>query len=112
MKVWYLVALAFFSAARKAAKKNRQVENLPLADFGRVTSKLKVMAIVCFCTDSKRFFILSLVAENCRRALRLFFFVDCGSYVFNLLIKSTFLASKGLLCLYKRQSNTWFLADM
>ena len=44
-----------------AENKNRQVEDLPPADFGRVTGKekvihceffeFKVMPIVCFCND-------------------------------------------------------------
>ena len=62
--------------------KNWQPEDLPVADFGRVPGKeklihrefceLKVMPIVCFCNDTTHFFILSLIADSRQRALRLF----------------------------------------
>ena len=36
----------------------------------------------------------------------------CLFTFFHSLIKSTFLLSKGLLCLYDKQNNTWLLVDM
>ena len=39
------------------------------------------------------------------------FFLDGASYVFHLLIKSTLLAGKDLLCLDNKQNNTWSLVD-
>ena len=33
-------------------------------------------------------------------------------HLFSLLMKSAFLLSKGLLCLYDKQNNTWLLVDM
>ena len=40
-----------------------------------------------------------------------FVFGDCRSFYFHSLIESTFLVSKGLLCLYEKH-NTWLLVDM
>ena len=42
------------------------------------------------------------------------FFADrkCLFTFFHSLIKSTFLLSKGLLCLYDKQNNTWLLFDL
>ena len=95
-----------------AENKNRQLEDLPLTDFGRVPGKeevfncefceLKVIPFFCFCYDSTYFPILILIADNRRHTLRLFY-VGCGSYVFHLLITSTFLVRKGLLRSSKRQ---------
>ena len=102
-------------AFRAAENKNRQLEDLPPTDFGRVPGRekvincefceLKVMPIVRFCYDSTYFPILRLIADNCRRTLRLFY-LGFGSYVFHLLMNSIFLVWKGLLCLSKK----WFLA--
>ena len=47
-----------------------------------------------------------------QRTLRFFFFGDCRSFYFHSLIESTFLDSKGLLCLYDKQNNTRLLVDM
>ena len=41
-----------------------------------------------------------------------FVFGDCRSFYFHSLIESTFLVSKGLLCLYEKHNNTWLLVDM
>ena len=109
-KVWYSVALVM--AFLTTENKNRQLEDLPLTDFGRVPGKekvfncefceLKVIPFFRFCYDSTYFPILRLIADNRRRTLRLFY-VGYGSYVFHLSITSTFLVRKGLLCLSKRQ---------
>ena len=45
------------------------------------------------------------------RTLR-FLFRDCRSFYFHSSIKSTFPVSKGLLCVYDKQNNTWLLVDM
>ena len=46
-----------------------------------------------------------------QRTLRLLF-EDCRFIYFHSLMKSAFLLSKGLLCLYDKQNNTWLLEDM
>ena len=46
-----------------------------------------------------------------QRTLRLLF-EDCRFIYFHSLMKSAFLPSKGLLCLYDKQNNTWLLVDM
>ena len=46
-----------------------------------------------------------------QRTLRLLF-EYCRFIYFHLLMKSAFLPSKGLLCLYDKQNNTWLLIDM
>ena len=39
-------------------------------------------------------------------------FEDCWFIYFHSLMKSAYLPSKGLLCLYNKQNNTWLLVDM
>ena len=46
-----------------------------------------------------------------QRTLRLLF-EDCRFIYFHSLMKSAFLPSKGLFCLYDKQNNTWLLVDM
>ena len=46
-----------------------------------------------------------------QRTLRLLF-EDCRFIYFHSLMKSAFLPSKGLLCLYDKQNNIWLLVDM
>ena len=46
-----------------------------------------------------------------QRTLRLLF-EDCRFIYFHSFMKSAFLLSKGLLCLYDKQNNTWLLEDM
>ena len=46
-----------------------------------------------------------------QRTLRLLF-GDCRLIYFYSLMKSVLLVSKGLLCLYDKQNNTWLLVDM
>ena len=46
-----------------------------------------------------------------QRTLRLLF-EDCRFIYFHSLMKSAFLSSKVLLCLYDKQNNTWLLVDM
>ena len=104
-----------------AENENGQLEDLPQADFGRVHENIsfvgkekvnnwefcekKATPIVCFCNGSTHFFHL----ESYRQcALRLFFVKPIISFF----KKSTFLPSKGLLCLHGKQNNRWSLADM
>ena len=62
-----------------------------------------------FCDhDSTHFSILRV---GTKRTLRLLF-GDCRFIYFHSLMKSAFLLSKGLLCLYYKQNNTWLLVDM
>ena len=46
-----------------------------------------------------------------QRNLR-FLFEDYRSFYFHSLVKSTFLVSKGLLCLFDKQNNIWARADI
>lgn len=48
---------------------------------------------------------------QCTVCIFTFLFGDGQSLYFHFLIKSTFLVSKGLLCLYKKQNNTWLPVD-
>ena len=77
-----------------AENENRQLEDLPQADFGRVHENIsfvgkekvnnwefcekKATPIVCFCNGWTLFFILSFIAD----ALYDFFFADCQTYNF------------------------------
>ena len=62
----------------------------------------------CFCNhDSTHFSILRVSAHTLR-----LLFEDCRFVYFHSLMNSAFLPSKGLLCLYDKQNNTWLLVDM
>ena len=106
-----------------AENENRQLEDSPQADFGRVPKRFllsvrtksivnnwefcvsKITPIVCFCSVSTLF-------SSCQRQRTLrFLFGDCRSFYFRSLMKLTFLVGKGLLCLYDKQNNTWLLVD-
>ena len=67
---------------------------------------LKIRPTVCFCSDSTDFFHL-----ECANALYDFYW-ESRSYYFHSLIKSTFLVSTGLLCLYDKQNSIWLLLDI
>ena len=114
------LVLAFLSAENE----NRQLEDLLQAHFGRLPERLflsvRTKSIIenfvnwkldqCwFCDhDSTHFSILRV---GTKRTLRLLF-GDCRFIYFHSLMKSAFLLSKGLLCLYNKQNNTWLLVDM
>ena len=112
-KVTYSVALvlAFLSDENE----NRQLEDLPLADFGclleiillsvRTTSLTKN----CLFNHNSTHFSVLRVSANA--------LYDCysgivDSFIFSHLMKSAFLVSKGLLRSYDKQNNTWLLVDM
>ena len=62
----------------------------------------------CFCNhDSTHFAILRVSAHTLR-----LLFEDCRFIYFHSLMKSAFLPSKGILCLYNRQNKTWLLGDL
>ena len=106
-----------------AENKNRQVEDLPQADFGRLPGRfllsvrtksmtdnfciLKITLTVVFEIIQRVFFILSLTLTHF-----LIFIRDCRYFYFHSSIKSTFLVSKGPLCLYNKQSSTWLPVNM
>ena len=107
-----------------AENENRQLEDLPQADFGRVHENIsfvgkekvnnwefcekKATPIVCFCNGSTHFFHL----ESYRQcALRLLFW-RIVKPIISFFKKTTFLPRKGLLCLHDKQNNRWSLADM
>ena len=101
-----------------AENKNRQLEDLPQADFGRLPGRfllsartksitdnfciLKITPTVVFVMIQGVFFILSLT-------LTYFLIFIRGS---SSSIKSTFLVSKGPLCLYNKQSSTCLPVNM
>ena len=64
----------------------------------------------CFSNDSTHFFILSFSANASYDSYS--GTVDPG-LIFSFMSKVvTFLVSKGLVCLYDKQNNTWLLVDM
>ena len=68
----------------------------------RMMMKVTVHEQSAHCTDSTNFFISNLSANTD--------FIQRRSFYSP--IELTFLVSKGLLCLYDKQNNTWLLADM
>ena len=107
-----------------AENENRQLEDLPQADFGRVHENIsfvgkekvnnwefcekKATPIVCFCNGSTHFFHL----EPYRRCALRPFFRGLWNPIISCFKKSNFLPSNGLLCLYDKQNDRWSLADM
>ena len=107
-----------------AKNENRQLEDLPQADFGRVHENIsffgkekvnnwefcvkKASPIVCFCNGSTHFFS-SWVLSPMRFTTS---FWRILKPIISFLKKTTFLPRKGLLCLHDKQNNRWSLADM
>ena len=91
MKVTYSVALV--SIFLSAENENWQLEDLPKADFGHLPEWL----LLSIRTKS--------INEN---------FVNwkLWYHLFSFINEVGFLLSKGLLCLYDKQNNTWLLVDM
>ena len=98
-------------------------ENLPYADFGSVPGRFLLSVRTKSITENfvygklrplfffevtQRIFFLGLSAN----APYDFYSGIVESFIFYSLIKSTFLVSKGLLCLYDKQNNSWLLVDM
>ena len=98
-------------------------ENFPHADFGSVPGRFLLSVrtkpitenFVCgklrplfFLKRLNAFFFLGLSAN----APYDFYSGIVESFIFYSLIKSTFLVSKGLLCLFDKQNNSWLLVDM
>ena len=112
------LVLAFLSAENE----NRQLEDLPLADFGRLPERLLLSVRTKAINENflnwklrpllflwfNAFFHLK---SQHQRTLRLLF-EDCRLIYFHSLMKSAFLPSEGLLCLYDKQNNTWLLVGM
>ena len=92
-----------------AENENRQLEDLPQADFGRVHENIsfvgkekvnnwefcekKATPIVCFCNGSTDLFILNLIADALYD-----FFSRIVKPIISFFKKSTFLPCKRLLC--------------
>ena len=109
------LVLAFLSAENE----NRQLENLPQADFGRLPERLllsvgtmsinenfvnwKLRPLLFLQSWFNAFFHLK---SKRQRTLQLLF-GDCRFIYFHSIMKSAFLLRKGLLCLYDKQNNTW-----
>ena len=107
------LVLAFLSAENE----NRQLQDLPLADFGRLTERLllpvwtksinenfvnwKLLSLLFLLSRFNAFFHL----QGERQRTLWLLFGDCRVIYFHALMKSAFLLSKGLLCLYD-QNNT------
>ena len=112
------------SAFLSAENENRQLEDLPLADFGRLPERLllserrksmnenflnwKLRPLLFLWSWFNPFFHFK---SQYQRTLRLLF-EDFWFTYFHSLMKSAFLPSKGLLCLYDKQNKTWLLVDM
>ena len=106
-----------------AENENRQLEDLPQADFGRVPERFLLSVGTESVTENFEYWKLSPLFVSVVFQ-RFFFFIlslstaaffvfgDCRSFYFHSLIKLTFHVSKGLLCLYDKQNNTWLLGDM
>ena len=108
-KATYSVALVMAFLA--AENENRQLEDLPQADFGRVPERFLLTVRSNSITDNFAYWKLA----HCLflKWFTAFFhpeyanarslFGDCRSFFFYLLIKSTFFVSEGLLCLYEKR---------
>ena len=59
-----------------------------------------------FCSDSMHVFILTAPTHLT------IFIRGLPNLLFSIIVKYTFLVSKGLLCLYDKQNNIWLLVDM
>ena len=117
-----MYSVALMLAFLSAENENRQLEDLPLADFGRLPERLLLSVRTKSINENfinwklrpllflwfNAFFHLK---SQHQRTLRLLF-EDCRFIYFHSLMKSAFLPSKGLLCLYDKQNNTWLLVDM
>ena len=69
---------------------------------------MKITPIIVFVIMIQRIFASSsLATAHC-----VIFFGNCRFLYFHSLLKSAFLVSKGLLCLYDKRNNTWLLLDM
>ena len=111
--------MALVSAFLSAKNENRQLEDLPLADFGRLPERhlvsvriksinekflnWKLRPLLFFNHDSTRFSILRVSAKA---------LYDCRFIYFHSLMKSAFPLSRGPLGLYDKQNNTRLLVDM
>ena len=70
---------------------------------------MKITPTIVFVIMIQRIFASSsLATAHCV----IFFFGNCRILYFHWLFKLAFLVSKGLLCLYDEQNNTWLLLDM
>ena len=106
-----------------AENENRQLKDLPQADFGREHENIslvgkekvnnwefcekKATPIVCLCNGSTVFFILSFIADALYD-----FFGRIVKPIISFFKNLTFLPRRGLLCLHGEQNNRWSLADM
>ena len=91
--------MALVLASLSAENENRQLEDLPPADFGgspgRLLLSVRTKSIIEFAPTH-----YTIVIQGCR-------FI-----YFHSSVKSAILLSKGQLCLYDKQNNTWLLVDM
>ena len=111
----YSVALAM--AFLVAENENQLLEDLPQANVGLVPERFLLLVRTKSITENFVCWKLHplFVLEVCQCILfimsfstnTLFIFGDCRCFYFHSLIKLTFLVSKGLLCLYDKQNNTW-----
>ena len=118
-KVAYSVALAM--AFLVAENENQLLEDLPQANVGLVPERFLLLVRTKSITENFVCWKLHplFVLEVCQCILfimsfstnTLFIFGDFRCFYFHSLIKLTFLVSKGLLCLYDKQNNTWLLVN-
>ena len=102
-----------------AENKNRQLEDLPQADFGRLPGRFLLSVRTKSITDN--FCILKITPTVVFVMIQgVFFFILSLTLTHFLIfirgssssIKSTFLVNKGPLCLYNKQSSTWLPVNM
>ena len=112
----YLGTLIYHSLFLAAERENRKLENLPQADFGRLSERFLLpvrtksinenfvtwkLRPLMFCNPDS-FFHLETLRQR---------FVWLSILFFSF-IKSAFLVTTGLLCLYDTQNNTWLLVGI
>ena len=95
------------------ANENQQLEFLPQSDFSRVPERFHLSVRANSITVNFVYWKLGplyvfvviqrMFSSWVRQRTVRFLFKDCQSFYFHSLIKSNFLVSKGLLCLYDKQ---------
>ena len=119
--VTYSVAL--FMAFHAAENKNRQLDDLSQADFGRVPQRFLRSVRTKSITEnfvhwklrpSFVFVVFQLIFSSWVLAPMpcTIFIRGLSILYFHSSIKLTFLVSKGILCLYDKRNNTWLLVEL
>ena len=110
-------------AFHAAENKNRQLDDLSQADFGRVPERFLRTVRTKSITEnfvhwklrpSFVFVVFQLIFSSWVLAPMpcTIFIRGLSILYFHSLIKLTFLVSKGILCLYDKRNNTWLLVEL